>query len=465
MATVATASVKITADTSGLRKGEADVQRFAGSLSGKTAPALKLVTDHGTKAHLSMGKLRQEFQTMTRQITGMNPVVTQLAGVLGEFALGGPLVVGILGGVAAIAFAYDKLTGAARKAREENEKLADTLVEAMKLKALGPGGSTQQQVKGSVVSIDALIKERNKISGTMGKIVYTPEARAAKLAEIQGKIDAYVAGVVGGEKEIYEARMAAITGITSVVTAKRNGAKPAGMSNEDWSMNNPLYRPPAEAAPMANVKGGYDGLSGEAAVQWDRMIKIAEDSATKAAQHAEAIRGAIGQSAMAIVSALNIGGGGKGSTLLGSIGSSFGATVGGTLGKLGLGGPVGAIAGSLLGGALDKLFGGNKKAARSSSDALDRMAKAARDATEALTNLPAGFRVAAYRYGATDTSGGSPGGGNTDSPNRPRGGGGPSITIHGDLVVQANDPEEIGRAVARRVSRGGSSRLSFAMAG
>lgn len=467
MGVVATASVKITADTSGLKRGEADVSRFAGSLNSKTGPALKLVADHGTKAHLSMGKLKQELQTLTRQVTGTNPVVTQLAGVLGEFALGGPLMMGVLGGVAALAFAYDKLTASTRKAREENEKLGKSLIDRMKLKALGPGGSTQQEVRGAVSTVNELGAKRIQLMKDVaalskgGGAGFILDLKKKQLATVEAQIAEYVQAIVAGEKDIFEARQASIKGIEATITASRSGGGVVGS-----------IMPGPKGSPAIALTGNNAQMSSGSlnpkVVEFspEEKARLAEMAANgklqieKEQANAEAVKGAIAMSASLIVSALNLGGGGRGSSLGGALGGGLGAALGaggGTLGFMGgpLGSVVGTIAGSLVGGAFDKMFGHKTKKAANN---IDGLAQAARMATEALTNLPSGFKIARYRFNASDaqsgTSGRTVGGNKNDAP----------IINYGNIYVSANSASEIADEIRRTRMRGGSSKIEYSVA-
>ena len=131
------------------------------------------------------------------------------------------------------------------------------------------------------------------------------------------------------------------------------------------------------------------------------QVSIAKDQLKGADRNAQMVRDAIWGSATAlantVVSALNIGGGGKGSQIGGALGSTagfaagfyFGGPIGGAIGST-----LGNIAGSFIGG----LFDNHKKA-------VDRNTDAVRQLTQAmLLNSPRGFKVESYRYDATDLS-------------------------------------------------------------
>lgn len=97
------------------------------------ALVLKLAEDQanlGNKsdgAHLAFGRLRGGVQSLVTTITGFNPVVAQAAGVMGSFAVGTTLTVGVLLGLAAIAKAYDLLTEKTRELAKETDAAIDRL--------------------------------------------------------------------------------------------------------------------------------------------------------------------------------------------------------------------------------------------------------------------------------------------------------------------------------------------------
>lgn len=95
---------------------------------------------HGSVAGL--GNLRSELITTTKNLLSLEPAVAQVGGLLGHMALGDPILIGILGGVAAIGFAWEKLTEDAKKAKEEHQKLIEVLKDLAKEKERGVGGIT-----------------------------------------------------------------------------------------------------------------------------------------------------------------------------------------------------------------------------------------------------------------------------------------------------------------------------------
>lgn len=92
------------------------------------------------QANLSTGRLGNQFANLAGRIAHVHPVVGNLASVLGDFAVGGAVTVGVLGGLAAVAVAYDRLTASSRKSMEIADKLAESYNRAARIAALGFGG-------------------------------------------------------------------------------------------------------------------------------------------------------------------------------------------------------------------------------------------------------------------------------------------------------------------------------------
>lgn len=90
---------------------------------------------------------------------------------------------------------------------------------------------------------------------------------------------------------------------------------------------------------------------------------------------------------------------------------------------------------------------------------LDALSDAIGETTRVL-NAPSGFKVSLARFNATDAGGGF---GGRPFPGGPREHAG--INIEGDLIIQSNDPDDMGRKVERKVARGGVSRLGLAFGG
>jgi hypothetical protein len=74
-------------------------------------------------AGTSLNSLRGPLTSLTSQLASLNPTAASAASVLGNFAIGAAPMIAILGGVAALSFAYDHLTESVRKAAEEQKRV------------------------------------------------------------------------------------------------------------------------------------------------------------------------------------------------------------------------------------------------------------------------------------------------------------------------------------------------------
>lgn len=110
---------------------------------------------------LTLGRLGNQFESLTAQIAGVHPVVGKVVSVMGDFALGSVLTVGVLGALALIAVAWDKLTDSSRKAMETADKLAESYNKAARVASLGIGG----QQKADIEDLNKGLEQHNKWLG------------------------------------------------------------------------------------------------------------------------------------------------------------------------------------------------------------------------------------------------------------------------------------------------------------
>lgn len=473
--------VRVRADVTDVNRRMRDIE---GALGG---------VDRASKsAGLQTGRLGNQFANLAGRIAHVHPVVGNLAGVLGNFAIGAGLTVGVLAGVAAVAVAYDKLTAASRKAMEAGDKLIESYVRQARISALGIAG----QQKADIEDINKGLEQHNKwlgfiiaariqlgsLGGIFGKDpgghAKQLSAGAAALGEAtkqQAKIVAEEAEKAAKKAQDAADKMAAamrkaqqdfLAGISSGIAVFDNLASHGTSSSavnakliEDYGKLASQIREMGNASGPAvaellrlrdalaanlvvareiarvNSTGTVGPLVGKTlpgvsitpsgAIPTQPMPKVGSPSdpivevgdqvqlqlqkdAEQAAQNAQMIASAIGHSAhiigQAVVSALNIGGGGKGAALGGALGGTAGAVGGMILGAPGgalgiaIGSAIGSTVGTLIGSALGGLFGSNTKATNANT-------AATRENTAVmalLLNAPSVYKVAAGRFDATD---------------------------------------------------------------
>lgn len=357
--------------------------------------------------------------------------------MLGDFAVGGLVTVGVLAGVAAVAVAFDKLTASSRKAMDAADKLSASYNQMAKISALGIGG----QQKADIDIINKGLEEHNKWLGfiiaartrlgSMGGLLGAdPGGHSAAIAAgVTGKAAAEQARVnaIGlqdaKDNQAWADRIKAETDKADQAAAKIMAASLAASETywrgqtellkrardkvgelqeiaRQYLLDNPVAKM-LNAQIMGNL-GPADianvdinaGLTDEQKKTREKMGILIDDSNKNAMKLSDVISSSAIQGASIIVSALNLGGGGKGSGLGGAIGSTAGFAVG-----FSMGGPVGGAIGSLIGNIGGSLFGGlfdsHKKAVNNNTAAIQAL-------TSALIYAPAGFRAESYRYSASD---------------------------------------------------------------
>lgn len=385
------------------------------------------------QASLQTGRLGNQFAGLAGQLTGIHPIIGNVAGVLGNFAVGSALTVGVLGGLAAIALAYDTLTKSSKAAAKAQDDSVKSLLRARHLKIVG--GATGEDVQKSRDKLNALMAEGTRLQKELDANRGVPILEGLTLEKIQANEDAIHAvqqAIISGNETIAESTNKATTSTVKLkdtymdlreAAAKVNAE--AMKSNADWwrgyiektgealtlteELNRAIMadRPSLVeafrdlmtqgtpgAVSMPNVSMPFDGLTEKQKENLRELGVIKDDANRNADQTREAIWGAAIQSANIIAGALNIGGGGRGSGIGGALGGAIGgAALGGKLGAFGgpIGSVVGAIAGSFIGGLFD-----HKKA-------VDTNTAAVRQNTAALMlHAPAGYKTGGIRYDATE---------------------------------------------------------------
>lgn len=390
---------------------------------------------------LQTGRLSNQFAGLAGQIGQVHPVVGNLANVLGNFALGTGLTLGVLAGVAAIAVVWDKLTESTRKAKEETEKAMEAIDKAANLKMLGPGGEMVehaskarkeaarlqveiQKLEKEAAGPDAgfgrkemLLKRINNLyierhnalmllasaeSMVKEKVNEAIESNTPKVKELTfgynqlrnaaERVNAEILKEKTDWWESYIDRTNEALSITEQLARARNAMRPSlveGLLS---------LEPKIPEFSMPNIAMPFEGLDDNQKDQLRQLGVLTDKADQNADRLHDAIWGSATLMANQIVGALNIGGGGKGSNLGGAIGGTAGFAIG--MG-LTMGNPVGGAIGSLIGNLAGSLFGGlfdsHKKEVNANTQAL-------RALTSEIHNAPSGFKINQARYNATDVS-------------------------------------------------------------
>jgi hypothetical protein len=145
------------------------------SFGAATRPAEQGITRIETASKGStagLGRLNGALLAVTRQATGMNPVVARTAEVLGTFAIGSSSMVPILLGVAAVAGGYALITKEARETKKAAEEAGKAITDAW-MSAQTQGDITLiNQQKDVGFRLDNVTAELQKLEKTPDRTAY-----------------------------------------------------------------------------------------------------------------------------------------------------------------------------------------------------------------------------------------------------------------------------------------------------
>lgn len=107
-----------------------------------------------------LGRVRQGLVTLVAQMSGTLPVVDRLgASMLSGFGVSTVSMVGVLGAIAAIGYAYEKLTGQSREAAKAHDELIKSAEKWAEIKAAGAAGERILQLEAETQKLHALNEE------------------------------------------------------------------------------------------------------------------------------------------------------------------------------------------------------------------------------------------------------------------------------------------------------------------
>lgn len=378
-------------------------------------------------AQLQTGRLGNQFASLTSQLTGLHPIVGNIASVLGNFAIGGAVTVGVLGGLTLITVAWDKLTESSRKAREEGDKVTKALIaQARAAREATVAGAENLQLieevklqaakEASGVGVRSVIG--TLLTGKPGLDPTDASASAKRIADAQTGVEQAILRVKTAHENANKPLQESVTKtvkLRDTFNEVRDAAEEyqlqqqiaalkLGMVLEELQKIAALHAEIAgytKFTGMPNISMPFEGLNDK---QKKELIALGvlKDDANK---NAHMLQSAIYQSAHivsnAVMSALNVGGGGKGSQIGGQLGAIAGGVGGSMLGPAGawFGGAVGSAVGSVVGGVLGSAIGGlfdNKKEVSANTQALRANTAAL------LLNAPSVYKVAQGRFDATE---------------------------------------------------------------
>ena len=166
------------------------------------------------KTGKEVGRLSEALGEAAEDALGLNHNTTELAETLGGMALSGGVMVGVMAGLAALQFAWNRVAQAQREAREEQDKQIaslEALRQAQEDAARGPAGATQRAVEVSLERQAELVEkiatlqrqaDRQSQQEGGGAAALISLERAAKLQE---ELDGLTQSIAAGETEVAQA--------------------------------------------------------------------------------------------------------------------------------------------------------------------------------------------------------------------------------------------------------------------
>lgn len=172
---------------------------------GSAAVQLGNVANASRTAGVGINALRGPLTSLTAQMLSLNPTAASTASVLGSFGIGAGPMIAILAGVAALGFAWNRLTKDAREAKEEHQKLLGAVLALRDAEKNGLENSVE-------AARDDLIKLQQQRSGIaakqaangVGGVFAGGGGFAGELADLDKKIKDQIAVVKLGESKLSE---------------------------------------------------------------------------------------------------------------------------------------------------------------------------------------------------------------------------------------------------------------------
>ena len=175
------------------------------------AGSLKNVDVAGRSAAGGVGRLNLTLASLLSQATQTHPAVGQLTQVVGSFAIGSGLMLGVLGGLAALGLAYRNLTQDARDSKDAHDESIKNLKELQRLQeiaALGPGGETVRDIeraRADVTRLFAEIAEQEAMRGGIVGGIRIDINVDPNIARLREQLEESFALIRTGEQKITEA--------------------------------------------------------------------------------------------------------------------------------------------------------------------------------------------------------------------------------------------------------------------
>lgn len=223
-----------------LAQTELEVQGLAAAQREMAVAGFGVVEKAAVRVGPGLNSVRSAMTSLAASALSTAPGVAQLSGVLGSMALGTGLMIGVLAGVAALGFAWDKLTEGARKAKEEHQKFLDVLIrlrDEEKFSMENVVRMAQLDRDLANAKLDSLKVERAALEGREG-LGLARVATDAKIIEQAKKVAELDDLLARGNKKLYEAGKEILDKQTAdtkrAADAERQSTEAAKRAHEEW---------------------------------------------------------------------------------------------------------------------------------------------------------------------------------------------------------------------------------------
>lgn len=172
------------------------------------AGAFRDVGTESKRGVRGIGEMRESFASLLAQAAGVHPVLGRIVNVMGGLAMGSVVMGGVLAGLSALAWWWNKVREEARDAKEEQERGLELLKQIQREQDLGPRGETGAAIEGQRSRQQEILRQQEELRKAWkeGTSLSDPTARIAILQEEYDKLERYI---VTAEENLLKAALEA----------------------------------------------------------------------------------------------------------------------------------------------------------------------------------------------------------------------------------------------------------------
>jgi hypothetical protein len=205
-------------------------QLYAKTLAttGEEVHGLKLANQELAEAGFL--RVANATKTATQAVAAATPNLNAIRGaMLGSFALGAGPMIAILGGIAAVGYAWKSVSEESHKAAEEQKKLTDALKDWYETEKLGVGGERVKQLEAQQKAVKSLADEYARLRGLV-----EDASKAEQKAGATGTNATFgqYAGGIGSSASFFQGMAGGIGSSDATFSGIANGASKAAVAIE-----------------------------------------------------------------------------------------------------------------------------------------------------------------------------------------------------------------------------------------